>query len=112
MKRSIFIIVIVILSLNVYAEKTYMQFKSEFKNMPIENSLQLNYNITYEEKVLLRSFIISTVAFTGSYIINSQIPNDQLNKKRLVSIIAASITLGVSIDYLYKTRTIIRRKIK
>lgn len=104
MKRILLLITVLIYSVNLYSnDKTYMQFKSEFLNMPIENTLQFNYNRTYEEKILLRSFIVSTVAFTGSYIINSKIPNDQLNKKRLVSIIAASITIGVSIDYLYKT---------
>lgn len=92
---------------NLYSgNKTYMQFKAEFLNMPIEDDLQFNYNQkqSNEDKLLLRSFVVSTSVFIGSYIVNSYIiPNDQLEKKRTVNIIAASITVGFSINYLYKT---------
>ena len=82
-----------------------MQFKSEFLNIPIETNFQFNYNKKQaDEKILLMSFVISTGAFVGSYIVNKYaIPNDQLSKKRVVSIIAASITVGFSINYLCKT---------
>lgn len=106
MKKIILIIIVLVCSIKSYSnDKTYMQFKCAFLNMPIENNLQFNYNQkTTNEKILLRSFVVSTGAFAGSYIINKyMIPNDQLEKKRIVNIIAASITVGVSINYLYKT---------
>ena len=106
MKRILLLLIVLIYSVSLYSnDKTYMQFKSEFLNIPIENTLSFGYSYKQKsENLLLKSFIISSTAFVGSYVINKYcIPNDQLNKKRNVSIIAASITVGFSINYLYKT---------
>ena len=105
--KKIILIFILIYSGYLYAgDKTYMQFKQEFLNMPIKTTVQFKYKQKEldNNKILLRSFIVSTTAFTGSYVINKYIiPNDEPNKKRLVNITAASITMGFTINYLYKT---------
>lgn len=101
------LIFVLICSVNLYAgDKTYRQFKQEFINMPIETNVQFKYKPKQlsNDQLLLRSFIVSTTAFAGSFVINKYfIPNDQPDKKQRVNIVAASITIGFSINYLCKT---------
>ncbi len=116
--KKLILLILIALSFNVYSDeynKTYMQFKAEFLNMPIKDNHALNYKTQeqIENNALLLSFIVTTVSFTSSFLVNKYcIPNDQLSKKNAVTTVAATISVSFGLNYLRKSSERYKKKKK